>query len=51
MQGMPRLDHAIHAALELAHVCLRTGDRVGLFGFAEKPQHFVPPQSGVHVLQ
>ena len=49
--GMPRLDHAIHAALQLGYVCLRTGDRVGMHAFAEAPQHFLTPQSGMHALQ
>jgi uncharacterized protein (DUF58 family) len=51
LDGMPRLDHAILAALQLAYVCLRTGDRVGLFTFADKPQATVLPQAGVHALQ
>jgi uncharacterized protein (DUF58 family) len=51
LDGMPRLDHAILAALQLAYVCLRTGDCVGLFTFADKPQATVLPQAGVHALQ
>ena len=51
LHGMPRLDHAILAALQLAYVCLRTGDRVGLFTFADRPQPPVLPQAGVHALQ
>jgi uncharacterized protein (DUF58 family) len=51
LQGMPRLDHAIHAALQLAYLCLRTGDRVGSFAFADRAQHVLLPQSGVHALQ
>ncbi|HEU4418361.1 MAG TPA: DUF58 domain-containing protein [Planctomycetota bacterium] len=51
LAGMPRLDHAIHLALQLGYVCLRTGDRVGVFTFAAKPQTTVLPQSGVHTLQ
>ena len=49
--GLPRLDHAIHAALQLGYLCLRTGDRVGSFAFADKPQHVLLPQAGVHALQ
>ncbi len=49
--GLPRLDHAILAALQLAYVCLRTGDRVGYFGFADKPQPVLLPQSGMASLQ
>ncbi|MFY9345130.1 MAG: DUF58 domain-containing protein, partial [Planctomycetota bacterium] len=51
LQGKPRLDHAILAALQLAWVCLRTGDRVGLFAFADEPQRPLLPQAGVHALQ
>jgi uncharacterized protein (DUF58 family) len=51
LAGIPRLDHAIHAALQLGYVCLRTGDRVGLYTFAEQPQHFVSPQAGMHTLE
>lgn len=51
LAGMPRLDHAIHAALQLGYVCLRTGDRVGLHAFAEAPQHFLAPRAGMHAMQ
>jgi uncharacterized protein (DUF58 family) len=51
LDGMPRLDHAIHAALQLGYLCLRTGDRVGSFAFADRPQHVLLPQAGVHALQ
>ena len=50
LHGMPRLDHAMHAALQLAYVCLRTGDRVGLFAFAGGVQLQILPQAGVHAL-
>ena len=36
--GLPRLDRAINAALLLAFVSLRIGDRVGLFAFDAKPR-------------
>lgn len=35
--GLPRLDHALHAALIMAYAGLRAGDRVGLFAFADRP--------------
>ena len=35
--GLPRLDHALNAALVLAYVSLKLGDRVGLFAFDERP--------------
>ncbi|WP_293677481.1 DUF58 domain-containing protein [uncultured Phenylobacterium sp.] len=36
--GLPRIDRAINAALLLAFVSLRMGDRVGLFAFDSKPR-------------
>jgi uncharacterized protein (DUF58 family) len=36
--GLPRIDRAINAALLLAFVSLRMGDRVGLFAFDAKPR-------------
>lgn len=41
-----KLDHAIHAALLLAYVALRQGDRVGLVVFEADVRAFVPPASG-----
>jgi uncharacterized protein (DUF58 family) len=45
--GLPKLDRSIEAALLLAFVGLKSGDRVGLFGFAEKPGLILPPEGGV----
>jgi uncharacterized protein (DUF58 family) len=36
LAGLPRIDHALNAALLLAYVGLKTGDRVGLFGFGAR---------------
>lgn len=36
--GLPRLDRALNAALLLAYVCLKIGDRVGLFAFDALPR-------------
>jgi len=36
--GLPRIDRAINAALLLAFVSLRIGDRVGLFAFDSRPR-------------
>jgi uncharacterized protein (DUF58 family) len=36
--GQPRLDRALQAALLLAFVSLKLGDRIGLFAFDEKPR-------------
>lgn len=44
--AIPRLDHAIHAGLVLAYVALRSGDRVGLYAFDERPRLFAAPQAG-----
>jgi uncharacterized protein (DUF58 family) len=35
--GLPRLDYALNAALILAYVSLKAGDRAGLFAFDAKP--------------
>lgn len=48
--GTPRLDRAIQAALELAFVSLRTGDRVGVYSFADKPHQALSPTAGVHAM-
>ncbi len=44
LDGVPQLDHAINAALLLGYVCLRTGDRVGLFGFDERSRLSAEPR-------
>ena len=46
--GVPKLDHAINAAILLGWFCLRTGDRVGLLGFDEKVVQWAEPQGGMH---
>ena len=45
--GMPKLDHAIHAGLLLAHTCLRTGDKVGMFSFDDGARTYVHPEGGM----
>lgn len=45
--GLPRLDHAIHAGLRLAHVALRVGDRVGMYAFDARARGFAPPGTGL----
>jgi uncharacterized protein (DUF58 family) len=47
LHGIPKLDHAIGAALRLALVALRTGDRVGVYGFDEAPRLRAMPQGGL----
>ncbi|MDP7035087.1 MAG: DUF58 domain-containing protein [Planctomycetota bacterium] len=51
LYGMPKVDHAIHAALMLSYVCLRTGDRVGFYTFGSEPGLFLEPQGGVKNFQ
>jgi uncharacterized protein (DUF58 family) len=46
LSGLPRLDHAINSALLLAYLSLRTGDRVGLYGFDERVRCFAEPRGG-----
>jgi len=47
LEGIPRLDHAVTAALLLGYVSLRLGDRVGLFGFDAAARAWAEPQGGV----
>jgi len=47
LEGVPKLDHAINSALLLSYFGLRTGDRVGLYGFDEKVRSWTDPQGGV----
>jgi uncharacterized protein (DUF58 family) len=47
MAGIPKLDHAINSGLLLSYFCLRTGDRVGLFGFDERVRCFAEPTGGL----
>jgi uncharacterized protein (DUF58 family) len=42
VDGLPRIDRAVSAALMAAWVALKGGDRVALFGFADKPELMTP---------
>jgi uncharacterized protein (DUF58 family) len=42
VDGMPRIDRAVSAALACSYVALKSGDKVSLFGFAQKPQVMTP---------
>nr|WP_298930794.1 DUF58 domain-containing protein [uncultured Erythrobacter sp.] len=42
VDGMPRIDRAVSAALTCAYVALKGGDKVSLFGFAQRPQVMTP---------
>lgn len=45
--GLTRLDRAITAALLTGAVALRSGDKVGLFGFGARPRAVLPPRAGL----
>ncbi|HRE89567.1 MAG TPA: DUF58 domain-containing protein, partial [Myxococcota bacterium] len=47
LDGLPRLDHAIHAGLLLALMSTRSGDRVGLYAFGDRPRAFTEPRAGM----
>ncbi len=47
LEGVPKLDHAINAALLLGYFSLRAGDRISLYAFDAKVRAFSEPQSGV----
>ncbi len=47
LAGIPKLDHALNAAMLLSFVSLRGGDRVGLLTFDAHIGVFVQPQSGM----
>lgn len=44
--GIPRLDHAINAALRLAWLSMRSGDLVGIYGFDSRIRHYTHPLRG-----
>ena len=54
VDGLPRIDRAVSAALTAAYVALKHGDRVALFGFADRPRLLTPfalDSRAFHVLQ
>jgi uncharacterized protein (DUF58 family) len=44
--GIPKVDHAVTAALLLSYVGLRSGDRVGFFTFDSNVGRFIEPRAG-----
>ncbi len=46
IEGIPKVDHAIHAGLLLAFVSLQVGDKVGLAAFDDRLRHYCAPLSG-----
>jgi uncharacterized protein (DUF58 family) len=51
LAGIPKVDHAVNAALLLAYISLRAGDRVGLATFDSKPGLYVEPKGGMRGFQ
>ena len=47
LAGMPRLDHAVRAALAMIYAALAAGDRAGLYGLAATPGSYVEPVAGL----
>ncbi|WP_374276128.1 DUF58 domain-containing protein [Brevundimonas sp.] len=45
--GAPRIDRAVDGALLLAYVCLRSGDRAGLYAFDDRPRLSTGALTGV----
>ena len=43
VEGVPRLEAVIYAALQLAHAAVEHDDNVGLMVFADNVQRYVPP--------
>ncbi len=46
VDGLTKLDHAVNAALFLAFVAVRNGDRVGLVVFADGVKSYLAPATG-----
>lgn len=44
--GLPKIDHAINAALALTWAAGIGGDLAGFYSFDSRPQRFLPPQPG-----
>ncbi len=44
---IPKMDHAVSAALLLAYVCLKTGDRVGFYTFDARAGAYLEPRGGM----
>ncbi len=54
VDGVPRIDRAVSAALTASYIALKGGDRVSLFGFAGRPElstPFVGDSRAFHHLQ
>jgi uncharacterized protein (DUF58 family) len=45
-RGLSGVDHALNAALLVADVAIRAGDKAGLIAFDDVPRTFLPPSGG-----
>ena len=50
-EGKTKLDHAIEAAVHLAHTALKGGDQAGILAFADRVVSFIPPKRTFEQLQ
>jgi uncharacterized protein (DUF58 family) len=46
IEGLPKIDHAVNAALATAWAAGLGGDLVGLYAFDSQPRMFLPPEPG-----
>ncbi|MEO1460187.1 MAG: DUF58 domain-containing protein, partial [Pseudomonadota bacterium] len=46
VEGLPKIDHAVNAALATAWAAGLGGDLVGLFAYDARPRLFIPPEPG-----
>ncbi|MFN8580553.1 MAG: DUF58 domain-containing protein [Gemmatimonadaceae bacterium] len=51
VDGVPRLEAVVQAALQLAHSAVSHDDNIGLMVFADRVQTFVPPARGRRALR
>jgi uncharacterized protein (DUF58 family) len=51
VDGIPRLDHGINAALLLGRVAIAADDVVGSYSFDSRMRHFLPPGRGMHAFR
>jgi uncharacterized protein (DUF58 family) len=51
VDGTPRLEAVVDAALQLAHAAVEHDDNVGIMVFADQVQRFVPPARGRRALR
>lgn len=50
-EGKTKLDHALEAAVHLAHTVLSGGDQAGILAFADRVISFIPPRGTPEQLQ